>query len=63
MTCLFLEMIEWYEGVEKIETAHPNELDHFFSIILIFCFTWGMGGAFYDDMTEQGRSNFNAVIK
>ncbi len=39
------------------------ELDHYFNLMLIFCYTWGIGGNYYNLQNYQGRNRFSELTK
>lgn len=42
--CKFEDLLKHFEGLKKIEKCSMLELEHFFNMMLIFAFTWGVGG-------------------
>jgi hypothetical protein len=45
---MFKKFIEFTHGILKMELIAVLEIEHYFNMILIFCYTWGIGGNYFN---------------
>jgi hypothetical protein len=57
---MLLEHVGDLHSLDKISSL---ELEHFLNMILIFSYTWGVGGNLYDSLNHQGRTQFSVTMK
>ena len=62
-TFMYDKLIELQEGLSNLELCSLLEIDHYFNMIFIFAYTWGVGGNLFEQEGNLGRTKFSQHIK